>query len=86
MVDILRQGTYALTGGACLHACTIVGVFLDKDLDPYLLWGLYRDLPREISPYYIHPWNQQWRRNKSIIYIKFHADITMYRAMPSLVY
>ena len=36
-VDILRQGIYALTGGACMDACTIGGVLPVKGSDPYLL-------------------------------------------------
>ena len=29
-----------LAGGACMHACTIGGVFLGKELNQYLVWGL----------------------------------------------
>jgi hypothetical protein len=36
LVDILGQETCALTGGACMHTCTIGGAFLEKELDPPL--------------------------------------------------
>ena len=40
LIDILRQGTQALTNGACMYACTIGLELLVKQSDPYLLWRL----------------------------------------------